>query len=202
MSNWLRWATSVGFLLAGLALALPALSLGFADDEPPAVRVEVRFSALDAAVNGTASGEFATQDPSGSWQVTRVSSRFLPAADPHAQAAGVLTLIVLAAGAATTLLRGRTRAAVALGAAALAALTVTATVMWTQSALVTSTIVQELMWDPSEPDLIGYSYGFWVVLGLLAATALVNVPAAFVGSRPSAGTPARSAGAPSAGAAA
>jgi hypothetical protein len=190
MSNWLRWATSVGFLLTGLALALPALSLHVADDEPPAIRVEVRFSALDATVNGPASGEFATQDPSGSWQVQRVSSKFLPAADPYAQAAGVLTLIVLAAGAATVLLRGRIRAVIALGAAALAALTVSATVMWTESAIVTSTIYRELFRDPSEPDLIGYGYGFWVVLGLLAATALANVPAAFAGRRPSADTPA------------
>jgi hypothetical protein len=192
MSNWLRWGTSVGFLLTGLALALPALSLHIEDDAP-AVRVEVRFSALDAAVNGPASGEFAIQDPSGSWQVQKESSTFLPAADPHAQAAGVLTLVVLAAGVATILLRGRIRAAAALGAAALAALTVTATVTWTESTIVASPIVQELLSDPSGVELIRYGYGFWVVLGLLAVTALVNVPAAFAGRRPSADAPAASA---------
>jgi hypothetical protein len=184
MGSWLRWATSVGFLLAGLALALPALSIRVEDDEAPAIRVEITLSALDAAVNSPASGELATQDASGAWQAQEAVGRFGPGAGSDAQAAGVLTLTVLAAGVATFLLRGRIRAVTALGGAILAALTVTATVLWTMSAILDSKILQELLWDPDQPGPIEYRYGFWVVLGLLAALALANVRAAFVDESP------------------
>lgn len=190
--DWPRWATAIVFVLAGLALTLPAVSFRVDFTDGAGGHIEVTYSGLDPAVNGRAEAWSRSRDESGRWREQRAVGPFLDRADPSARAAGLLALVVLALGAATATLRGRVRAGAALGAALLAALALTASMTWTKDAMA-SPYVTELIGSAASPaDHLEYRYGFWLVLGLLAVTAAANLLA--VVTRPA--SPARPISAP------
>jgi len=177
MTNWLRWATAIVFLLAGLALALPAVSFRVDLGGAPEARIEATYTGLDPALNGDADAAVSSRDATGPWRVVdRVEEGFLRRADPAAQVVGVLALVVLALGIATAMLRGRTRAGAALGAAVLAAFAVSASMTWTRGAMIPR--AAELTGAAEGANNVEYRYGFWLVLGLLALAAAANARAA------------------------
>jgi len=177
MTNWLRWATPIVFLLAGLALALPAVSFRVDLGGAPQTRLDVTYTGLDPALNGDAEATASSRDGTGPWRVVdRVDGALLRHPDPGAQVVGLLALVVLGLGIATATLRGRTRAGAALGAAVLAALTVSTSISWTRGAMIPR--AAELTGAAEGANNVAYRYGFWLVLGLLAVAAAANARAA------------------------
>ena len=182
---WLRWTTTIGLFLAGLAMALPAVSFRIDFTDKAGGYVEATFSGLDPALNGWAQISGRHRDESGRWREQQAVQPFLSRAEPSAQATGLLTLVVLALGVAAATLRERLRAGVALGAAVLAGLTVTASMIWTKAAMGAQTA--ELVGPTSLPaGHVHFRYGFWLVLSLLTGTAAANALAVL--ARPAAPT--------------